>query len=119
MSITMPMLSPSFKQAIIHKWHVQNGQNVQPGELLFDVYTESLTEHHSEQIVQVEIHEEGVIQNIKTNKGDIVKPNQKLAELVCDEDEHVNNRQWAWYVIDEYLHNKSMNANFENRTLHG
>ena len=81
--LNMPKLSPTMTEGMIVKWHVQVGEQVQPGQLLLEIATDKATvEHHA--------LDKAWIRYIEIREGDSAKVNDPLAILSETFDENID-----------------------------
>ena len=75
-NITMPALSPTMEEGKLAKWHVKEGDNVVPGDVIAEIETDKAT-------MEVEAVDEGKIGKIVVPEGtDNVKVNAVIAVLL-------------------------------------
>eukprot|EP00301_Raphidiophrys_heterophryoidea_P020318 c5047_g1_i1.p1 GENE.c5047_g1_i1~~c5047_g1_i1.p1 ORF type:complete len:145 (+),score=33.74 c5047_g1_i1:54-488(+) len=87
--IRMPRLSPSMTSGTICKQFVQQGQSIEPGNLICEIATKSLTEDSNdktEYIMQIESHESGFFGTWFVDLGKEVKVGTPMASMT----EHEN-----------------------------
>ena len=72
--VTVPPLGESVTEAIIAKWHKQEGEFVSQDMLLVELETDKVT-------LEVNALVSGVLSKIKFKAGDVVKIGQELAEI--------------------------------------
>jgi len=80
--ILMPALSPTMEEGTLAKWHVKEGDKVEPGDVIAEIETDKAT-------MEVEAVDEGTVGKILISEGtEGVKVNEKIALLLGeDEDE--------------------------------
>ncbi|RMF10913.1 MAG: biotin/lipoyl-binding protein, partial [Alphaproteobacteria bacterium] len=60
--ILMPALSPTMEDGTLAKWHVKEGDSVEPGDVIAEIETDKAT-------MEVEAVEEGVIGKLLVDEG--------------------------------------------------
>jgi pyruvate dehydrogenase E2 component (dihydrolipoamide acetyltransferase) len=79
--ILMPALSPTMQEGKLVKWHVQESDDVQTGDVIAEIETDKAT-------MEVEAVDEGTIGKILVAEGtEHVPVNQPIALLITEEDE--------------------------------
>lgn len=90
--LPMPKLSPTMKNAVISRWHVNEGDFVPAYSLMCDVITRQLTDDTNDQntdekCLQIEIQEDCVVAKILHKSGDLVAAGHAVAILRDDDDD--------------------------------
>ncbi len=79
--ITMPALSPTMEEGTLAKWHVKEGDSVEPGDVIAEIETDKAT-------MEVEAVDPGVISKLLVAEGtEGVKVNAPIAELQGEDDD--------------------------------
>ncbi|MCI8645976.1 MAG: biotin attachment protein [Firmicutes bacterium] len=73
-NITMPKLSPSMEEAVLVAWAKEPQEQVQAGDVLFEVETDKV-------VCEIEATEDGVLERLCFEEGDPIKPGQTVAVL--------------------------------------
>lgn len=81
-TVTMPKLSPTMEEGTIAKWHKQEGDRVDAGELLMEVATDKAT-------VEYNALDEGYLRKILIPEGKVAKVNQPIAVFTEKTDESI------------------------------
>jgi pyruvate/2-oxoglutarate dehydrogenase complex dihydrolipoamide acyltransferase (E2) component len=86
--ISLPKLSPSFKYGDFEKWHVEEGDQIEMHQLIYDVKTTSLTDTDSAQrCLEIESHEEGWLARAFVHGGEeSIMPGTPLGIMVEEKD---------------------------------
>lgn len=82
-TLTMPKLSPTMERGTITKWCKNEGDFVEPGEVLIEVATDKAT-------VEYEAIDEGWLRKIIVTEGDDAIINQPIAVLTEEEKESID-----------------------------
>jgi pyruvate dehydrogenase E2 component (dihydrolipoamide acetyltransferase) len=82
-TINMPKLSPTMEEGTIVKWHKKEGDQVNSGDLLFEVATDKATVEHN-------ALDDGYIRKILVQEGSIAKINQPVAIFSETADESID-----------------------------
>src|SRR5689334_7132434 len=78
--ILMPALSPTMEEGKLAKWHVKEGDNVKPGDILAEIETDKAT-------MEFEAVDEGRIEKLLVAEGaEGVKINAPIARLATADD---------------------------------
>jgi len=80
--VEMPKLSDTMEEGVIAKWHVQEGDKVESGDIIADVETDKAT-------MEVEVFDSGTILKILHDEGDAV-PLGNLMAVIGEEDEDIS-----------------------------
>lgn len=80
--IVMPKLGLTMKEGQLVKWNKAEGDEVNPGEVLFEVATDKLTN-------AVEANEQGYIRKLLVKEGDVIPCLQPVA-IIGDKDEDIS-----------------------------
>ena len=75
-TITMPKLSPTMTEGVVHRWHKKPGDRIEPGDLLLEIATDKATVEHASL-------DEGYLRVIVCGDGQKAEVNQPLA--ICTE----------------------------------
>ena len=76
--ILMPALSPTMEEGKLAKWHVREGDEVAPGDIIAEIETDKAT-------MEVEAIDEGRIGKILVAEGsEHIPVNQPIAILLTD-----------------------------------
>jgi pyruvate dehydrogenase E2 component (dihydrolipoamide acetyltransferase) len=81
-TLTMPKLSPTMEMGTIVKWHKREGDEVQEGDLLFEVATDKAT-------VEYNALDPGFLRKILVQEGSDAKVNQPLAIFTATKNESI------------------------------
>ncbi|GAB4228668.1 MAG: pyruvate dehydrogenase complex dihydrolipoamide acetyltransferase [Chlamydiales bacterium] len=81
-TVTMPKLSPTMEEGTIAKWHKQEGDYVEAGELLIEVATDKATVEHN-------AFDPGYLRKILISEGESAKTNQPIAVFTEEENESI------------------------------
>lgn len=81
-TVTMPKLSPTMETGVIAKWHKQEGDKVDAGDLLLEITTDKATVEHN-------ALDEGFIRKILIQEGESATINQPIAVFTADEKESI------------------------------
>ena len=84
--IVMPKLGLTMKEGQLVKWNKAEGDEVNPGEVLFEVATDKLTN-------TVEANEKGFMRKLLANEGDVI-PCLKPVAIIGDKDEDRSALLW-------------------------
>ncbi len=84
--IPMPMLSPTMTVGKIAKWHVKEGDRIQPEQIIFDLETNGLTEDGGTHVMEIEAHEEGVLAKILVPAGAAAIPIHTVIGVMSESD---------------------------------
>lgn len=84
--IPMPMLSPTMTVGTISKWHVKEGDRIQPEQIIFDLETNGLTEDGGTHVMEIEAHEEGVLAKILVPAGTAAIPIHAVIGVMSESD---------------------------------
>lgn len=85
-TLTMPKLSPTMEEGTLVKWHKKVGDQVQVGDVLFEVATDKATVEH-------QALDEGWLRQILVEEGEEAVVNQPLAILTADPKESIEGYQ--------------------------
>ncbi|GAB5495703.1 MAG: pyruvate dehydrogenase complex dihydrolipoamide acetyltransferase [Phycisphaerales bacterium] len=77
--VTMPRMSDTMEQGTVVKWHVKEGDNVSPGDVLADIETDKAT-------MELEAFDEGRIAKLAASEGSNVNVGD-LIVVIAEEDE--------------------------------
>lgn len=80
--VEMPKLSDTMEEGVIAKWHVQEGDKVESGDIIADVETDKAT-------MEVEVFDSGTILKILADEGDAV-PLGNLMAVIGEEGEDIS-----------------------------
>ncbi|MFH5883895.1 pyruvate dehydrogenase complex dihydrolipoamide acetyltransferase [Halalkalibaculum sp. DA3122] len=80
--IEMPKLSDTMEEGVIAKWNVQEGDNVESGDIIAEVETDKAT-------MEVEVFDAGTILKILADEGDAVPLGEAMA-IVGEEGEDIS-----------------------------
>lgn len=81
-TLTMPKLSPTMTSGIIAKWHKREGDQIAPGDVLFEVSTDKATVEH-------QALDGGWLRKIVAPEGAEVEINQPIAVLTETQEESI------------------------------
>ncbi|MCG8485556.1 MAG: 2-oxo acid dehydrogenase subunit E2 [Clostridia bacterium] len=84
--IVMPKLGLTMKEGQLVKWNKAEGDEVNPGEVLFEVATDKLTN-------TVEANEKGFMRKLLANEGDVIACLKPVA-IIGDKDEDISALLW-------------------------
>ncbi len=84
--IVMPKLGLTMKEGQLVKWNKAEGDEVNPGEALFEVATDKLTN-------TVEANEKGFMRKLLADEGDVI-PCLKPVAIIGDKDEDISSLLW-------------------------
>ncbi|MBC3887114.1 biotin attachment protein [Acetobacterium paludosum] len=76
-NIQMPKLSEKMESGVLAAWNKEVGENVEKGEVLFEIETEKV-------VSEVESLESGVLEAIYFEAGDEIKVDDIIAVINCD-----------------------------------
>lgn len=85
-TLTMPKLSPTMEEGTLVKWHKKVGDQIQVGDVLFEVATDKATVEH-------QALDEGWLRQILVEEGKEAMVNQPLAILTADSKESIEGYQ--------------------------
>lgn len=85
-TLTMPKLSPTMDAGVLVKWHKKVGDQIQSGDLLFEVATDKAT-------VEYNALDEGWLRQILIQEGEEAVINQPLAILTVEKEESIEGYQ--------------------------
>ncbi|MGD8749668.1 MAG: pyruvate dehydrogenase complex dihydrolipoamide acetyltransferase [Balneolaceae bacterium] len=80
--VEMPKLSDTMEEGVIAKWHVQEGDKVESGDVIAEVETDKAT-------MEVEVFDSGTILKILAEEGEAV-PLGKLMAVIGEKDEDIS-----------------------------
>ena len=80
--VEMPKLSDTMEEGVIAKWHVQEGDKVESGDIIAEVETDKAT-------MDVEVFDSGTILKILAEEGDAV-PLGNLMAVIGEEGEDIS-----------------------------
>ncbi|HKK46739.1 MAG TPA: pyruvate dehydrogenase complex dihydrolipoamide acetyltransferase [Balneolaceae bacterium] len=80
--VEMPKLSDTMEEGVIAKWHVEEGDKVESGDIIADVETDKAT-------MEVEVFDSGTILKILAEEGDAV-PLGNLMAVIGEEGEDIS-----------------------------
>ena len=90
--LVMPLLSPTFREGTLVKWHLAPGDEVTMYDACFDVTTASLTEDQLSEkkedngiTLSVETMDNGFVSNLLVDEGAVCTPGTTLAFIVEEE----------------------------------
>ncbi|MEL7431064.1 MAG: pyruvate dehydrogenase complex dihydrolipoamide acetyltransferase [Chlamydiota bacterium] len=81
-TITMPKLSPTMEEGTIVKWHVQEGQRVEPGQVLIEVATDKAN-------LEYQALDGGYVRKILIEENASTKVNDPIAIFTNDLEESI------------------------------
>ncbi len=81
-TVTMPKLSPTMETGVIAKWHKQEGDKVDSGDVLLEITTDKATVEHN-------ALDEGFVRKILIQEGESAIINQPIAVFSADEKESI------------------------------
>ncbi|MFZ0564981.1 MAG: pyruvate dehydrogenase complex dihydrolipoamide acetyltransferase [Chlamydiales bacterium] len=81
-TFTMPKLSPTMDEGTVAKWHKQEGDYVEAGEVLLEVTTDKATVEHN-------ALDEGWLRKILIQEGQTAHVNQPIAIFTAEETESI------------------------------
>ena len=87
--LTMPKLSPTMESGHITKWLKKEGEQIRPGDALFEVATDKATVEHSAIV-------EGWLRKILVPNGGEAKVNDPVAILTETKDESIEGFKDEW-----------------------
>ena len=79
--ILLPQLCQTMEEGTIERWHKQEGDRVQKGEVLYELTTDKAT-------LEVEAFVEGVLRKVLVEEGQTVPVNSLIAVIGEEEDEN-------------------------------
>ncbi|MEM7618866.1 MAG: pyruvate dehydrogenase complex dihydrolipoamide acetyltransferase [Pseudomonadota bacterium] len=83
-AILMPALSPTMEEGTLAKWHVKEGDTVEPGDVIAEIETDKAT-------MEVEAVDEGKVAKILINEGTAgVAVNETIAVLLEDGEDNAD-----------------------------
>ena len=85
-TMTMPKLSPTMETGTIAKWHKNEGEFVEPGDLLLEVSTDKATVEHN-------ALDEGWLKKVLLKEGEEAWVNQAIAVFTEEKDESIDGYQ--------------------------
>lgn len=85
-TLTMPKLSPTMESGTLVKWHKNEGDQIQSGDLLFEVTTDKATVEHT-------ALDEGWLRKILIQEGQDASVNQPLAIMTAEKEENIEGYQ--------------------------
>ena len=92
-TLTMPKLSPTMESGTLVKWHKNEGDQIQAGDLLFEVTTDKATVEHT-------ALDEGWLRKILIQEGQDASVNQALAIMTTEKEENIEGYQPANNIED-------------------
>lgn len=78
--VLLPQLGQTMEEGTIEKWHKQEGEKVQKGEVLYELTTDKAT-------LEVEAFADGVVKRILVEEGQTVPVNDLIAIIGAEDDE--------------------------------
>jgi pyruvate dehydrogenase E2 component (dihydrolipoyllysine-residue acetyltransferase) len=81
-TVTMPKLSPTMEEGTIDKWFCQEGDKLEPGDVLIEVTTDKATVEHT-------VIDGGYLRKIVVKEGESAKVNQVIAIFTESKDEDI------------------------------
>lgn len=79
-AVTMPKLDQDMENGTISAWHKRDGDNVQKGDVLFEIETDKAA-------IEVEAQADGKLHHILAREGDRVPVDQAVAWIYANEEE--------------------------------
>jgi len=81
-TVTMPRLSDTMEVGTVVQWHVKEGDNVSPGDVLADIETDKAT-------MELEAFDEGTVAKLAAQQGDAVNVGDPIV-IIAEEGEDVS-----------------------------
>ena len=78
--VVLPQLGQTMEEGTIEKWHKEEGDYVEKGEVLFDLTTDKAT-------LEVQAFAEGILKKILAPEGSVVPVNDVVALIGAEDDE--------------------------------
>ncbi|MCC5909753.1 MAG: 2-oxo acid dehydrogenase subunit E2 [Clostridiaceae bacterium] len=114
--MTMPKLGLTMTEGKLTKWHKAEGEEIQAGEVLFDVATDKLTN-------EVEATESGIVRKLLVEEGDVVdclKPVAIIANATEDITPLIGEtKETATEKVNPESNSKTMEKKIEDKPKEG
>jgi pyruvate dehydrogenase E1 component beta subunit len=104
--ILMPALSPTMEEGTLSKWLVQEGDKVEPGDLLAEIETDKAT-------MEVEAIDEGVVLDLLFKEGEVNIPVNKAIAIIGDPNEKVQVKKEV--PVEKEIEEKKIDKNIETK----